>query len=486
MPMIAPARHVMTALLAFALAFAAAVLACPVDAAVDEPVSPRRQIEAALEAGRHAGALPVIEQLLDSAAHDGDLLYQAARCYSVLGQREQAADHLIRAVRAGFRRFEELEYEPDLEPLWDHPAFVAVLEAREQLERRAGERALSRWRSLFDEEAYRFEIDDRHHLVFVNALDDVAHHEMRTMLADQAEHLIAGFFEAPLRAYVLVAVPRPRDAGQFLGQSDVGGLYDHSTRQLISRNIGGSLRHEFFHVYHHHHMDMLDQKHPLWIQEGLACLYEDAIVDADGQLQFMPNERVNVIKRRVGSGYAMPWAAMFDISRDRFMRDAKTLYPQAYAVFRYVAEQGKLAEWYDAYVLTFDEDPTGRAAFEQVFDRPLAEIEREWRRWVRDLEGSRNTLAQGTATLGVMVDEHGTGDGVRVVQLSPGSAADLAGIEPEDVIVSIDDRPTRSFNELINIVRPKQPGDTVTVRLRRGEAYRTVTARLKPFRPHGS
>ncbi|NIM60902.1 MAG: hypothetical protein GTO30_04390, partial [Acidobacteria bacterium] len=52
-----------------------------------------------------------------------------------------------------------------------------------------------------------------------------------------------------------------------------GGIYEHERRRLIARDIGASLRHELTHAYHYADMDRLGQRHPLWVQEGIATLY---------------------------------------------------------------------------------------------------------------------------------------------------------------------------------------------------------------------
>ena len=462
------------------------------------------RIERNLDSGRFASARALIESSLERAPNHAELQYAAARCFAQLGDRDRAAEHLLEAVRNGFRDFERMERQRDLVPIRGHEVYRAILEARRRAAQPTGgdeqvtapadddgddsrpqtdEEFEAAWRDMFDLEVYRYEVDREHNLVFVNTLDDTSHEEMRAMLEAQAEHLIDAYFEQPLTYRVMVAIPKARDAGQFIGQRQVGGFYEPAHRRLVSRNIGGSLRHEFFHVYHHHHMQQLDQRHPLWIQEGLACLYEDYDLQADGSVYFHVNERHNVIKRRLAAGRTLPWEAMFEISRGRFMQNARTLYPQAWSMFRFVAEKGHLETWYDTYVRTYDDDPTGQLAFEEVFGKPLEEIERRWKQWLAAQPMLDNVINVGDATLGVLIDDARSVDGAVVQQLTRNGAARDAGVRPGDVIVSIDNRPTRSFDEVINIIGPKSVGDSVVLRLRRGDEYNTLRVRLRAYRP---
>jgi S1-C subfamily serine protease len=85
--------------------------------------------------------------------------------------------------------------------------------------------------------------------------------------------------------------------------------------------------------------------------------------------------------------------------------------------------------------------------------------------------------------------------GLLVRWVIPGSAADKAGIKspsalkpndiPQvDVILSIDGNPTNTFAELVAYVRSKKVGDTISLRVRRGEQILSIPLVLTP-RPKG-
>jgi putative serine protease PepD len=70
------------------------------------------------------------------------------------------------------------------------------------------------------------------------------------------------------------------------------------------------------------------------------------------------------------------------------------------------------------------------------------------------------------------------GAGARVVSVQQGSPADDAGLQAGDVVTAIDDRPITSSTELTAAVRSRQPGETVTLGVRRNGETRTVEVTL--------
>ncbi|MGY1917192.1 S1C family serine protease [Blastococcus sp. SYSU DS0973] len=56
--------------------------------------------------------------------------------------------------------------------------------------------------------------------------------------------------------------------------------------------------------------------------------------------------------------------------------------------------------------------------------------------------------------------------GVIVAAVVPGGPAMAAGIRPGDVILAVDDEPTTSPEELLAVLRAREPGDTITMTVR--------------------
>lgn len=77
------------------------------------------------------------------------------------------------------------------------------------------------------------------------------------------------------------------------------------------------------------------------------------------------------------------------------------------------------------------------------------------------------------ALLGVIGDtviDSGTGrdSGVKVTRVTPGSAADQAGIKADDVIVEVNGKPIESFANLKVLIRALKPGDEISITTERG------------------
>jgi putative serine protease PepD len=88
----------------------------------------------------------------------------------------------------------------------------------------------------------------------------------------------------------------------------------------------------------------------------------------------------------------------------------------------------------------------------------------------------------GRAALGVRVttvtDQQGKPDGVGVVEVTPGGPADKAGLQPGDVIVSVDGTATPTTQALGAVLAEHEPGDTVTVDVRRGNKQEELKVTL--------
>ncbi|GIG28619.1 S1C family serine protease [Cellulomonas marina] len=99
-------------------------------------------------------------------------------------------------------------------------------------------------------------------------------------------------------------------------------------------------------------------------------------------------------------------------------------------------------------------------------------------------------IETGRATypvIGALLDRTWTGEGVRIADepdegtapVTPGGAADTAGIRAGDVILAVDGRPVTEPDELVVDLRSRTPGEAVTLRVRTGEDERDVRVVLQ-------
>jgi putative serine protease PepD len=72
----------------------------------------------------------------------------------------------------------------------------------------------------------------------------------------------------------------------------------------------------------------------------------------------------------------------------------------------------------------------------------------------------------------------GTRDGALVVNVEPGSPAEEAGIEEQDVVIAVAGQPVGSSEELAVAIDAHDPGDTVSVEVVRGGGSRELSVTL--------
>ena len=75
-------------------------------------------------------------------------------------------------------------------------------------------------------------------------------------------------------------------------------------------------------------------------------------------------------------------------------------------------------------------------------------------------------------------------DGALIQEVAPGSPAANAGIQPGNLVVSIDGKAIENYSEMIAAIRNHQPGDKITLGIVRGGNETTITATLTE-RPAG-
>jgi S1-C subfamily serine protease len=84
-----------------------------------------------------------------------------------------------------------------------------------------------------------------------------------------------------------------------------------------------------------------------------------------------------------------------------------------------------------------------------------------------------------SAYLGVSLGVVETGQaGALVEEVSPGTAADEAGLEPGDLVISIEGAPVQSGGDLAAQIQTHQPGDAVDLQVVRDGEQTTVTVTL--------
>lgn len=470
---------------------------------------PRAAIDLALEDRDFARAHELIEQRIASGDRDPIMLYNDACALAQLGRTSEAEARLLEAVRAGFRDFDLMEADADLEPIRASDTYDAIMEAASQAgasgrsngtrekpnglgpngrsrggsSERDPRRAsvpdpLETWKSRHGD-SYRYERDHERGLSYATYLEASSHERMKELLSDLEAHLRSAYFGKSPEEPVLVAIVRPEHAREYLEREEVKGMYLHRARRLVARDVGQSLTHEFVHLMHFAHMERTGQRHPIWVQEGLASLYEAYELRPNGKVIFQPNIRFNIARKQVLAKSAKPWKELVSMPAESFMKEAEFLYPQVRSMFEFFAREGKLEALYKAFGTTSSADPDCSSAIERTFGEPLAKVEDRWKRWMIDRGAVDDTVSRKDASLGITVED--AGDGVRVRSFVIDSAAKAAGLRVGDVILEIGRTPVRNREELMIAVARLEVGVRVDVTYRRDGVERLASVTPRPL-----
>ena len=418
--------------------------------------------------------------------------YNLACVRSLMGYPGEAADLLGMSVERGFDDIHQLVRDPHLDAVREQELYTQLIDHWPAILGARRDANLANVRTWLDGR-YEETRDESLRIDLVSAHDPTSTRksleELRTLTAWGESHIFGDLLQseyAPYDPWVIVVLPNETDfikwavgvlgASARQGFSRVGGAYVHDNKHLVAQDLGATLRHEFFHVLHWRDMTRRGQRHPIWIQEGLCSLVEDYDIDGPS-IRPAPSWRTNIVKRQLSAGRLEPIAKLASYSQAKFSsKRPLARYAHARTVFLYLADQRKLRDWYQRYTQTYDQDPSGLAALEQVLGKPIDEIERDYRAWVERLPMVPETGRDLRATLGVEI-ENGSGDGPVVVGLSR-DARRRTGLRPYDRITHVQGQPTRDLNELIRRLGLFGPGASVELTVRRGRLHETLRATL--------
>ena len=376
------------AALAAAMLVGAAAPIAQADDIFGRDAAMRSEIRAHLASGDDAAAAATLDAYFEGVpeaerdARDGELLWEATLVHCRLGDVARADVLLLDAVKAGFVDFSRMYRAPEARVLRGAPRFSIIMDARESADELLIERQVGTWTGRAPEGAYARGHDPERklHLLAGPGFDL---EEVRPGAAAVADRLASLF--GPLRLGVLIVLPRVQDLPSAFDSRHVRGRYRKGPRELVVLDARRSLAHELVHAFHHDHMDRLGQQHPLWVQEGLATLFESVDTetadapDGRGAFVFRSNERDGMARRLAELGRLTPWSTLLT---DEPGPEPALVYPQVRAVVHFLADRGLLEAWYAAYTETFAHDATGRLALERVVGAPIDEVERAWHAWV--------------------------------------------------------------------------------------------------------
>jgi hypothetical protein len=149
----------------------------------------------------------------------------------------------------------------------------------------------------------------------------------------------------------------------------------------------GTLTHELVHPF----VDADFPHAPIWINEGIASLFEAPVIPRPGEIRGVKNWRHPRLLRALSSSRApdrdaASLARLFGMPDTAFRDEDEDLH---YAMARYVCqwldERKMLWPFYRRWRDTFEKDPTGAQAFAEVVGTSPAEANAAWTKWARAL-----------------------------------------------------------------------------------------------------
>ena len=414
--------------------------------------------------------------------------YNMACSRSIRGDTEGAGEYLLTAIERGFADLNRMQTDPNLRALRTTETYRKIVASWPAFLDRRIDTDLEQARKKYGPR-YNYTKDEKYRLAFVSAYDTITSRQAREEVHRTAEWAIRNVFpdlrdqnQAGQDPWVLVILPTKQHFAQWAVQtygampgsatSQLGGAYAHDQKQLVTQDLGSTLRHEFFHVMHWRSQDRLGQRHPVWIQEGLASLVEDMDQTDRGRWEPAMSWRTNTVARLAKMNKLIPIERLSTMSRDRFANNrALANYAVSRAVFMFLHDRGKLAAFYSRYTAGFKEDPTGMTALLETLGMDSAEeFDRAIRMWARELPKVYEQNSPPSLGIGVVLDIS-PGDGPIVRQVLSRSAKD-AGLRRGDILTGMNGRSVRDLNEFYRVLTGLREGQQIEVTYRRRSQHK--------------
>ncbi len=417
-------------------------------------------------------------------------LYNLACARSMRGDVEGAGEHILSAIQRGFADINQLKTDANLRAFRKTDTYKGILEGWGTFLERRLEADLDAARKQYGSR-YNYSKDEKYRLAFASAYDTVTSRQAREEVRRTADWAIKNVFtdladesQDDYDAWVMVVLPTASDFQRWAietygdipgtATSTLGGAYAHDQKKLVTQDLGSTLRHEFFHVLHWRSADRLGQRHPVWIQEGLAALVEDMDQTRRGRWEPSVSWRTNSIANLAKQNKLLPIETLSSMDRRRYATNRPLAnYAISRGVFMYLHEQGKLADFYSTYTETYAQDPSGLSALLSTLGTTAEEFDDRFRVWCRGMDEVYEQNSPPSLGIGVSLDVS-SGDGPVIRQITHDSAK-RAGLRPGDVLTGMNGRSVRDLNEFYRVLTGLNEGQRVEVNYHRRGQHSTTT-----------
>lgn len=456
--------------------------------------------------------------------------------------KPQAEASLLEAIQSGFSDFHRLIADPSLTSLADSQARAAIDQGWRELQDAIADDRINSWAAMLTSSSKVQSLDDASKAFALKGYRLQRFTDLRVNLISGFSEKATAEVETSLRAMLAlwhatlkvpgdgldtpnIARPDPWVTIILLKADDfeswqrvqqqgrtgnIGGIYSSRRQELVSRDLGPTLRHEFWHALHHRNMSRLNQDHPVWIQEGLCSLpetIEEATKTATakegskpqperddpattqpparGVLRFAPNFRTSMAKKMLANRILLPLDRLLALDDNRFT-SSQVLgnYAHARSLMHWLHDQGLLATWYARYTERYREDRTGKLALQEVLKLDLPSADKAFRQWLQAQPDGADAPISGRLRAWLPVElTAAAGEGVQVAPWPEGT--DLGThmrtpLGPGDVIVAINGTRVHDVGEISQVLHSFSPGDQIECTIRQGAKgqERNVKVRL--------
>lgn len=164
------------------------------------------------------------------------------------------------------------------------------------------------------------------------------------------------------------------------------GFYLAGSRTIVMRGgADGTLSHELVHPF----VEADFPTAPIWLNEGIASLFEGPVLAKPGEIHGNVNWRLPRLQHALNhkeEESEVNVERLLTTSDEDFRERKEDLH---YAIARFFClwldQKGKLWEFYHAYRDNTSSDPKGQKAFTDTMGMTPAEASKPWRSWIRTL-----------------------------------------------------------------------------------------------------
>lgn len=338
------------------------------------------------QAGKPQEAICKLEEIIKIDPLTRGAYFEIACLYSELNEKIKAIVYLERAIKMGLINFKYIKNEKRLDNIRKTNGYKKLMENKAKLAREGIKNKLKFYRNLLGED-YAYDVLDKEKFALALSVDratyEILSDRLKSYSRAQSKHL----FKNKIESYVLIVITTDEDWTSKLHHHPRSrGGYSPEDQVLSIKEIE-TVFHEFTHAMHGADQDALNQKHPIWITEGIACHFE--AFDIVGDMAFgRSNHRLLLLQYIIDTASYISWNRLFSMDNREFMANSKISYAESGFIIHYLQAKGLLEKWYSLYCKTYKSDPTGRSTLEKIFGKKLPQIEVEWKEWVKKLPQS--------------------------------------------------------------------------------------------------